>query len=262
MLDSTQKACYNENKSEDRRVPCDARYTKGNTMTLNKCFTDVFSTTMKQAGFTQSGLLYYRMHGNMLQGVFLKTCNPFQICFASIPYWMYNAMAYPDIKKGWWTQEGGFLMGFYYNPQEPEQNHAQMQAVLDCFTHTVLAHLDSMKTEQDYFFDSLKGVRNLSSNSGSSKFMLIISASLKPEILLHQKYLGELPLPVENYLDNYFDALLSCQASNTAQSQKTQQTKEFLLSKINGTSKEQFLKQYADMCADMDVYMKGHLKFV
>lgn len=231
-------------------------------MTLNKCFTDIFSPTMKQAGFTKSGLLYYRMHGNMLQGVFLKTCNPFQICFASIPYWMYNTMAYPDIKKGWWTQEGGFMMGFYYTPQAPEQNQMQMQAVLDCFTHTILAHLDNMKTEQDYFFDSLKGVRNLSLDSGFPKFMLIISASPKPEILLHQKYLGELSLPVENYLDKYFDELLSRQASNTAQAQKVKQTKDFLLSEINGTSKEQFLKQYADMCADMNTYMADHLKCV
>ena len=86
-------------------------------MTLIKCFTDIFSPTMKQAGFTKSGLLYYRMHGNMLQGVFLKTCNPFQICFASIPYWMYNTMAYPDIKKGWWTQEGGFNPRGFINKQ-------------------------------------------------------------------------------------------------------------------------------------------------
>ncbi len=237
-------------------------------MTLNKCFTDTFTPTMKQAGFTKSGLLYYRMHGNMLQGVFLKTCNPFQICFASIPYWMYNTMAYPDIQKGWWTQEGGFMMGFYYTPQEPEQSQTKMQAVLNCFAHTVLPYLDNMKTEQDYFFDSLKGVRNLSSDSGFSQFMLIISASPKPEILLHQKYLGELSQPIENYLDMYFDGLMSCQLPNAqnqdkivAYAQKTQQTKAFLLSEINALSKEQFLEQYHSKCASMNAYMANHLKF-
>ena len=55
-------------------------------MKLSKCFTTVFDGGMKAAGFSRKGVLYYRMKGTILQGVFLKATNPYSLCFAAFPY--------------------------------------------------------------------------------------------------------------------------------------------------------------------------------
>lgn len=237
-------------------------------MKLNKCFTDTFNSTMKQAGFSKTGLLYYRMNGTMLQGVWLKTCNPFHICFATLPYWMYKAQLYPDIKKGWWTQEGGFMEGFYYNPQTPEQNQAQMESVLNFFVHTILVYLDGMKTEQDYFLNRLKGNFDFNAPQAcDTQYWNGVYSSLNADILLHQKHLGDLPQPIEVYLDKYIEELLpkrllfaKTDEEIAVQTQKVQKLKEFYISKLHEVSKEQFLERYDNMCADMKEKIKEQLK--
>lgn len=243
-------------------------------MTLNKCFTDTFNEPLKQAGFAKTGLLYYRVHGSMLQGVFLNTCNPFQICFASFPYWIYDVrkMSTPDIKKGWWTQLGGSMPGFYYNPKTPEKNQEAMKNVLNWFTHTVLVYLDGMRTERDYFDDCFKFCRDLLVEYGYREttdwqFAIYAGEFPKSEILLHQKYLGNLPMPVESYLDKYFEELLPKRLRNAKteddiarETERVISEKSYYLSDIEGVSQNEFLDRYHAMCADMKTRLEEQLK--
>ena len=244
-------------------------------MKLNKCFTDTFNPTMKQAGFSKIGLLYYRIHGNMLQGVFCDPINPFNIYFASFPYWMYDEVCIirdPNIKRGSWTARGGVVFGFYYNPKLPEQNETYMQTILDVVTHTVLVYLDSMKTEQDFFLKCVNGSSELDCEydyhrSCDDEIKILAHPGMRNGILLHQKYLGNLPMPVETYLEKYLENLLSkkLRICNTDEeiakaTDSVKQERERYLSILEKTSRSEFIERYNTMCVKMKKELEEGLK--
>ena len=122
-------------------------------MKLSKCFTTVFDGGMKAAGFSRKGVLYYRMKGTILQGVFLKATNPYSLCFAAFPYWLYYKRLYPDpdIAKGYWTQLGGMLMTTnYYAPDRDEENTRDMEAIFGLVLEYILPYLDGIDSESAY----------------------------------------------------------------------------------------------------------------
>ena len=78
-------------------------------MKLQKCFTIMFSDYLKEHGFQQKGVLFYRMNGDILQGVTLHTGNVQTVTLGFFPYWIIrhqsNGGICPDIKKGVWADE-------------------------------------------------------------------------------------------------------------------------------------------------------------
>lgn len=59
-------------------------------MRMNKCFTTVFDEPLKERGFKRKGILYYRMNGDILQGITILLTNPYELTFSYIPYWAYG----------------------------------------------------------------------------------------------------------------------------------------------------------------------------
>ena len=91
-------------------------------MKLNKCFTTVFDSTLKSHGFKRKGVLYYRINGEVLQGITVKMTNPYSICCAFLPYWMYDILwdfhrGFP-IDKCEWAEELNYLPGEYYRQDD------------------------------------------------------------------------------------------------------------------------------------------------
>ena len=48
-------------------------------MKLSQCFIQTFQNILLSYGFKRKGVLFYRIHGDILQGIKLKQTNPYSI---------------------------------------------------------------------------------------------------------------------------------------------------------------------------------------
>ena len=104
-------------------------------MTMMKLFTTFFDEEMKSRGFKRKAKLYYRLNGDILQGVVLKAINPYSIHFYSAPYWMENDQERMFLfNKGYWAEHGICISPdsfSYYRAENEEMNAEYMNT---CFT--------------------------------------------------------------------------------------------------------------------------------
>ncbi len=122
-------------------------------MKLNKCFTTVFDSTLKEHGFKRKGVLYYRINGEVLQGITIKMTNPYSICCAFLPYWMYDILwnfhrGFP-IDKCEWAEELNYLSGEYYR-QDDENAIEYMQSLLAPVRDSLIPLLDKISSNDHY----------------------------------------------------------------------------------------------------------------
>lgn len=121
-------------------------------MKMTKLFTTVFDEELKSRGFKRKARLYYRLNGDILQGVIIKTVNPYTIHFYSAPYWMENIQAdlFP-LYKGYWAENGSSIGSALYYREENEQiNLDQMNAFLTIAKTHILPVLDRMCDLKSY----------------------------------------------------------------------------------------------------------------
>ena len=120
-------------------------------MTLNKCFTTVFDPAMKELGFLRKGVLYYRMNGEILQGIVCKTTNPFDVCYAYFPYWAYGFRRERyDLKSGYWAEIGQDFTGGYCKKNDDEENLKKMQTCLQFVCDTIVPELNNISDTVQY----------------------------------------------------------------------------------------------------------------
>lgn len=115
-------------------------------MKMTKLFTTVFDEELKSRGFKRKAKLYYRLNGNILQGVVIKAVNPYSIHFYAAPYWMENIQAelFP-LYKGYWAENGASIdSGLYYREENKQINLEQMNAFLELARMHILPVLDKM----------------------------------------------------------------------------------------------------------------------
>lgn len=120
-------------------------------MTLSKCYTEIFDTTMKEAGFQRKGVLYYRLNGDILQGIVLKPLAAYDICFTYFPYWNYHfrSVRYA-LKSGYWAELGQFISGEYCRKGQAEATQETMQKCLGVIKTTVIPLLDNISDVESY----------------------------------------------------------------------------------------------------------------
>ena len=122
-------------------------------MKLNKCFTTVFDSALKEHGFKRKGVLYYRINGEILQGITIKTTNPYSICIGFIPYWMYdvywNLHRGTSIDKSTWAEEIDCLSGNYYR-QDDQNSVEYMQELSGRIEKDFIPLLNGIRTNDDY----------------------------------------------------------------------------------------------------------------
>ena len=122
-------------------------------MKLNKCFTTVFDSTLKEHGFKRKGVLYYRINGEVLQGITIKMTNPYSICCAFLPYWMYDILwnfhRGASIDKSLWAEAFDYLSGEYYR-QDDENAIEYMQSLLAPVRDSLIPLLDKISSNDHY----------------------------------------------------------------------------------------------------------------
>lgn len=78
-------------------------------MNYRQCFTTVFTDYLKEHGFHKKGSLFYRMNGDILQGVSVHAGLAVKaVTVGFYPYWIFPlnpGHGDPDLKKGHWTDE-------------------------------------------------------------------------------------------------------------------------------------------------------------
>ena len=125
-------------------------------MKLNKCFTTVFSSVLLEKGFKKKGVLYYRMNGDILQGITIKLINPYSITFAYIPYWIYD---FDEMTRGhklsssYWA-EYHEVNGSYYNADDEKTELIKMQSIANVFSELIIPFLDGI-FDLDTYISSL-----------------------------------------------------------------------------------------------------------
>ena len=123
-------------------------------MKMTKLFTTVFDEEMKSRGFKRKAKLYYRLNGDVLQGVIIKTINPYTIHFYSSPYWMENIQAKSSsLNKGRWAESGWCLspgIFAYYREEKEQLNMDYMNICLTLSKEHVLPVLDKIKDVDSY----------------------------------------------------------------------------------------------------------------
>lgn len=128
-------------------------------ITSAKLFTSVFDDEMKSRGFQRKGHLYYRLVGEIMQGVVLKATNPYMICYHAFPIWSLPAIRYPFEpfieNKGYWAEWGmsiwpEYLYGGYYRKERVELNLEVMEHCLQVTKDFFLPILDKVTDIDSY----------------------------------------------------------------------------------------------------------------
>lgn len=250
-------------------------------MKLNKCFTGIFDPLMKHNGFARTGILYYRMKGNMLQGMRLEATNPYSISFSNFPYWLYhrrNVFPEPNIRRGRWTQVGGMILSgdTYYDENDPTHNDIIMYKTLDLFRDTVLPYFDNICNEYDYFRMTVNGSIDLLlkyKELPSSMENGIVRAVERPtaEMFLYNQYYISGSQSAEEEVEKYYQASMQELHKRVtvegikdslfqADCDRLQRQKEYYLKRINMVNQEGFINVYKTMCTEMKQMLKNDLK--
>ena len=115
-------------------------------MTIRQLFRKVFQETLTEQGFKYKNNYFYRLNGEMIQGVTVHIATGgggYSIRLACYPYWMHNAINVSDrirnLKKPYWVEQC-------------EPSVGVICAHLDDETESVRL----MKGELDYFADDYK----------------------------------------------------------------------------------------------------------
>ena len=133
-------------------------------MKLNKCFTSVFDDALKAQGFKRKGMVYYRLHGEILQGITMKAMNPFMICYTFFPWWLHrkvNKCGTSDFKKNDWADRQMFFYTMHYHKEENYEETVEiMKEALNCVRNDLIPSLDGISTVDDYISALLFSERN------------------------------------------------------------------------------------------------------
>ena len=124
-------------------------------MKMTKMFTTVFDEEMKRRGFKRQGYVYSRLVGEILQGVVIKTINPYTIHFCACPWWTptnicCESMSY---KKGHWSECGIEIkpdLSAYYREANEEFNLVYMTECLEIAEIYALPFLDKITDIDSY----------------------------------------------------------------------------------------------------------------
>lgn len=114
-------------------------------MRMNKCFTTVFDAPLKERGFKRKGILYYRMNGDILQGITILLTNPYELTFSYIPYWAYGTddrYKYSLSSSHWAEQQ--YVIGSCYSATDEETEIEKMQKLAKIFVEVIIPYLDGI----------------------------------------------------------------------------------------------------------------------
>ena len=124
-------------------------------MTLFKIFTSTFDEEMKSRGFKRKGWLYYRLRGEILQGVTLKTINPYTIHFHIQPYWKESIHMSGSFRldQRYWVEDGSEIDPdnyAYFRRENVQLNQDFMNICFEIAKKHILPAMDEVDSIDKY----------------------------------------------------------------------------------------------------------------
>ena len=126
-------------------------------LSLSKIYTSIFDEPLFALGFKRKGVLYYRLNGNVLQGVTLVKTSPYRVRFNMFPYWAYDVrtLGEPSVKSlclGGWA-EGALkdFEGIYFKREDPAHAIQNLTDILNSFLNIEMETMEYVKDEISYF---------------------------------------------------------------------------------------------------------------
>lgn len=121
---------------------------------MTRLFTTTFDEELKSRGFKRKAKLYYRLNGEILQGIIIKTINPYTLHFTAIPYWMERRREYTTAySKGFWAENGICISpgtDAYYRAENEQLNLDYMNICFELAKKYALPALDKIKDIDSY----------------------------------------------------------------------------------------------------------------
>ena len=137
-------------------------------MKMTKLYTTVFDEELKSRGFKRKARLFYRLNGEILQGVVIKPINPYSIHFYFAPYWMENFEEnWFPLNKGYWAENGPQISPSYaYYREENEQfNIDHMNICFKLAQNHILPILERVNSFESYIENCTPNWSNLGHKS-------------------------------------------------------------------------------------------------
>lgn len=121
-------------------------------MRLSSCFTTIFTQILMENGFKKKGILYYRMNGDILQGITIKLINPYTVTFSYFPYWIYDFAEETkrySLGKSYWAEING-VDGSYYRKENEDAELENMRKIGDLVQYKIIPFLDKIYDLESY----------------------------------------------------------------------------------------------------------------
>ena len=152
-------------------------------MKMTKLFTTVFDEEMKARGFKRKAKLYYRLNGEILQGVIIKTINPYSIHFYAAPYWMRNLCDDMPLNKGYWADFGLNISPggeAYYREENERLNLDYMNICFSLAKEHFLPVLDKI-TDLDSYLENCTPNWDKFGDHKNERVIKILPGSIDPK---------------------------------------------------------------------------------
>ena len=125
-------------------------------MTIRQLFREVFRETLAEHGFGYKYNYFYRLNGEMLQGVTVHIATGgggYSIRLACYPYWMHNTINLSDrirdLKKPYWVEHCEPSVGVICAHLDDETESVRlMKGELDYFINRSLPYLNRIKDKE------------------------------------------------------------------------------------------------------------------
>ncbi len=119
---------------------------------IDECFINIFDEEMTKCGFLRKGNVYYKLNGEILQGVSIKSNISIHVYFSFYPYWMHfmvNNEKFSSFASNKWTFKYPIMPGTMEAPGYCD-SEAVIRDQFEIFRQRVLPLLDIIHDNESF----------------------------------------------------------------------------------------------------------------
>lgn len=128
-------------------------------MTTKQLFIDVFRDELEEQGFVCGKKFFYRMKGNILQGIGVDSTGPqYDVRYIAVPYWCYR-------RKNWflssfsdadWVKRVYAIDSGVFFKNDMQESEKGMRRILETYRQKTVPLFEAMMDEESYIDATLK----------------------------------------------------------------------------------------------------------
>ena len=121
-------------------------------MKIKELFLSFFQDELDKQGFIFKHNMFYRLNGNILQGVALDCLlNHYYVRYTQFPYWCYRLLFKDEpVKKRYWVIRGECKLSRDFLPNTPTEYENAMRNAFEIFVEHILPTMNNVFDEQSF----------------------------------------------------------------------------------------------------------------